>query len=40
MLENVLALTILLLIGGVLVVVVGAIVIAAIDFLQNGGRND
>jgi hypothetical protein len=36
----VLALTILLLIGGVLVVVVGAIVIAAIDFLQNGGRND
>jgi hypothetical protein len=29
-----------MLIGGVLVVVVGAILIAAIDFLQNGGNND
>jgi len=36
MLENVFTWTILLLIGGVLVVVVGAILIAAIDFLQNG----
>ena len=39
MFENVFVLTILLLIGGLLVVVVGAIVIAAIDFLQNGGRD-
>jgi hypothetical protein len=29
-----------LLIGGVLVVVVGAILIAAIDLLQNGGKRD
>jgi hypothetical protein len=40
MFENVFALTILLLIGGALVVVVGAMLIAAIDFLQNGGRDD
>lgn len=40
MLENVFALMILLLIGGVLVAVVGAILIATIDFLQNGGRDD
>jgi hypothetical protein len=26
--------------GGVLVVVVGAMMIAAIDFLQNGGKDD
>jgi len=40
MFENVFALTILLLIGGALVVVVGAMLIAAIDFLQNGGRDE
>jgi len=40
MLENVLMMVGLMLIGGVLVVVVGAILIAAIDHLQNGGRND
>jgi hypothetical protein len=39
MFENVLMLTGLMLIGGALVVVVGAILIAAIDFLQNGGRD-
>jgi hypothetical protein len=38
MLENVLMLVGLMLIGGVLVVVVGAILIAAIDQLQNGDR--
>jgi hypothetical protein len=36
MLENVFTWTILLLIGGVLVAVGVAVVIAAIDFLQNG----
>ena len=40
MFENVLMLTGLMLIGGVLVVVVGAILIAAIDQLQNGGKDD
>jgi hypothetical protein len=40
MLENVLMLVGLMLIGGVLVVVVGAILIAAIDQLQNGGKRD
>jgi hypothetical protein len=40
MFENVLMLVGLMLIGGVLVVVVGAILRAAIDQLQNGGRND
>jgi hypothetical protein len=40
MFENVFTLTILLLIGGALVVVVGAMLIAAIDFLQNGGKDD
>jgi len=38
MFENVLMLMGLMLIGGVLVVVVGAILIAAIDQLQNGDR--
>jgi hypothetical protein len=38
MLENVLMLVGLMLIGGVLVVVVGAILIAAIDQLQNGDK--
>jgi hypothetical protein len=38
MFENVLMLVGLMLIGGVLVVVVGAILIAAIDQLQNGDR--
>lgn len=38
MLENVLMLAGVLLIGGVLVVVVGAILIAAIDQLQNGDK--
>lgn len=40
MLENVLMLAGVLLIGGVLVVVVGAILIAAIDQLQNGDGRD
>ena len=40
MLENVFALTILLLIGGLVVIVVGAMLIATIDFLQNGERDD
>ena len=40
MLENVLMLAGVLLIGGVLVVVVGAILIAAIDQLQNGDSRD
>jgi len=40
MFENVLMLTGLMLIGGALVVVVGAILIAAIDHLQNGDSRD
>jgi hypothetical protein len=37
---NVLTMVGLMFLGGVLVVVVGAMMIAAIDFLQNGGKDD
>jgi hypothetical protein len=39
-LENVLMLGGLMLIGGLIVIVVGAMLIATIDFLQNGERDD
>jgi hypothetical protein len=38
MLENVLIMAGLMLIGGLLVAVVGAVMIAMIDFMQNGDR--
>jgi hypothetical protein len=38
MLENVLMLGGLMLIGGLIVIVVGAMLIATIDFMQNGDR--
>lgn len=38
MLENVLMLGGLMLIGGLIVIVVGAMLIAMIDFMQNGDR--
>ena len=40
MLMNVLMLIGVMFLGGVLVVGIGAMMIAAIDFLQNGGRDD
>ena len=38
MLENVLIMAGLMLIGGLIVIVVGAMLIAMIDFMQNGDR--
>ena len=38
MLENVLMLVGLMLIGGLVVVIVGAVMIAMIEFVQNGDR--
>jgi len=38
MLENVLIMAALMLIGGLVVVIVGAVMIAMIDFMQNGDR--
>lgn len=38
MLENVLIMAGLMLIGGLVVVVVGAVMIAMIEFMQNGDR--
>ena len=38
MLENVLIMAGLMLIGGLVVVIVGAMMIAMIDFMQNGDR--
>jgi hypothetical protein len=40
MLANVLIMTSLLVLGGVLVLAMVVMLMAAIDFLQNGGRDD